>query len=546
MTDYIIIGGGSAGCVLANRLSADPAVKVTLLEAGGWDKSTFIRMPAGYFQLMKTGQMDWGYHTAPQKHLNDRRMFWPRAKVMGGCSCVNGMIYIRGSSSDYDRWSQFGNRNWSYEECLPYFKRAEGWHGGADQYHGSDGPLKTSRHGINHPLSVAFVEAGRQAGYPVTNDFNGTQQEGFGPCDSTLDVTGSGTVRSSASHSYIHPIKHRPNLNIVTGALVSKVIVEKGRAVGVEYVQSGRKRQLMAGSEVILSGGAINSPQLLQLSGIGDPDHLRGLGIDVAAPLRGVGMNLQDHLAIGVKQRCTQPISMLPMVKPVRSAIALAHYLVNGKGPASYHGIEALAFVKTRPELVAPDIQYHFIMIMYDDHGRHIIPEHGFMPYFNIARPESRGSIKINSTDPTIHPTIQPNYFENPEDLRVMRDGIKISRDIIAQHAFDPYRGTEYGPGAEIKTDHQIDDYLREKIESIYHPVGTCKMGSDEMSVVDDRLKVHGIDGLRVVDASIMPTLVTGNTNAPTIMIAEKASDFILNRDEAGNGRAGGKIRAVA
>ncbi len=533
MPDYIVIGGGSAGCVLANRLSADPSISVTLLEAGGWDKSPFIRMPAGYFQLMKTGKIDWGYHTAPQEHLNRRSMFWPRAKVMGGCSAVNGMIYVRGHASDYDRWAQFGNRNWSYDECLPYFRRSEGWKGGEDEFHGSEGPLKTSRHGVKHPLAKAFIEAGRQAGYPVTDDFAGTQQEGFGPCDSTLDSSTGRTVRASAAYGYIHPVRHRKNLTIVTGALVSKILIEKGRAIGVEYVKDKRVQRLHADREVLLAGGAVNSPQLLQLSGVGDPAHLRSLGIAVAAAVPGVGENLQDHLAIGLKQRTTTPISMLPYVHPIRAAMALGQYLLNGGGPGAYHGIEALAFVKSRKEIVAPDLQYHFIMIMYDDHGRNIIPEHGFMPYFNIARPESRGSIRIQSTDPTKQPQIQPNYFSRPEDLAVMRSGIRISRDIVAQHAFDPYRGSEYAPGAEVKTDKQIDDYIRAKVESIYHPVGTCKMGTDDLAVVDDRLRVRGVENLRVVDASVMPTLVTGNTNAPTIMIAERASDFILGRMSA-------------
>ncbi len=544
MVDYIIVGGGSAGCVLANRLSADPAVQVTLIEAGGWDKSPFIHMPAGYFQLMKTGKIDWNYHTVPQKHLNNREMFWPRARVMGGCSCVNGMIYIRGHASDYDRWAQFGNRNWSYDECLPYFRRSESWADGDDEFHGGDGPLKTSRYGLKHPLAAAFVEAGRQAGYPVTNDFNGAQQEGFGPCDSTLDRSGIKATRSNAARAYIKSIRHRPNLTVITHALVSRLLIEGGRAVGVEYVHKREIKQLRTSGEVILSGGTVNSPQLLQLSGVGEPAHLRALGIEVKAELPGVGMNLQDHLAIGLKQRVSQPISLLPYVAPLKAAMALGQYVLRGNGPGAYHGIEALAFVKTRPELVAPNLQYHFIMIMYDDHGRHIIPEHGFMPYFNVARPESRGSIRIRSTDPRVHPDIQPNYFEQPDDLRVMRDGIKISRDIVAQAAFDPYRGTEYAPGADVRTDDEIDNYLRAKVESIYHPVGTCKMGSDAMAVVDDRLRVHGVEGLRVVDASVMPTLVTGNTNAPTIMIAEKASDFI--RSEAGSDeRPGEEVRRL-
>ena len=537
MTDYIIVGGGSAGCVLANRLSADPNAKVTLLEAGGWDKSMFIHMPAGYFQLMNTGQLDWGYHTAPQKNMNNREMFWPRAKVLGGCSCVNGMIYMRGDTTDYDQWSQLGNRNWSYDDCLPYFRRMETWQGGSDQYHGGSGPLQTKITEVNHPLAKAFIEAGMQAGYPYNKDVNGAEQEGFGPCPATLLAKGGKQKRSSTSQAYIHPIKDRQNLNIITGALATRVLIENGRAVGVEYVQKGRTKTIRADREVILSGGAINSPQLLQLSGIGDPDHLSSLGIRVEAELRGVGENLQDHLALGVKQKISQPLSLLPHVHPVRSAMSLGQYLLTGGGPAAHHGIEAVAFVKTRPEAIASELQYHFIMIMYEDHGRKIIPEHGIMPYFNIARPKSRGNIRINSTDPSKHPTIQPNYFDDPDDLRVMREGIKITRDILSQRAFDPYRADEYAPGKDVRTDQEIDDFVRANTESIYHPVGTCKMGSDDMAVVDDRLRVHGVEGLRVVDASIMPTIPTSNTNAPTIMIAEKAADFILK----GEGVSGAK-----
>jgi choline dehydrogenase len=529
MTDYIIVGGGSAGCVLANRLSADPSIKVTLLEAGGWDKSPFIRMPAGHFQLMKTGQIDWGYHTEPQEHLNGRRLFWPRAKVLGGCSCINGMVYIRGSASDYDGWQQMGNRNWSWDDCLPYFRKSENWNGDADDIHGKGGPLHTSRYGVQHELSRAFIEAGKQLGYRETTDFNGGDSEGFGPCDSTVHQMGDVRRRASTAYSFLHPVKDRPNLKVITRALATRVLVENGRAIGVEYRQDGRLKRLHCDREVLLSGGSINSPQLLQLSGIGDPVHLHDLGIKVKAELPGVGQNLHDHLAVGVQTRSTKPNTLLTYVRFHRAAWALAQYLLTEKGDGSYHGVEAIAFLKARREAIAPDIQIHFEMIMYKDHSRYVVPEHGYMSYLNISRPKSRGWLKIASTDPTKAPLLQPNYFSDPDDIALYREGIKIGREIVSQKAFDAFRGTEYAPGPNVRTDAEIDAYLRQNVETVYHPVGTCKMGHDKMAVVDDRLRVHGVAGLRVVDASIMPSIVSGNTNAPTIMIAERAADFVLN-----------------
>lgn len=527
MVDYVIVGAGSAGCVLANRLSEVPENQVVLLEAGGKDSNPFIHMPAGYLALMKSGSVDWHYHTDPQPHLDNRVLFWPRGKVLGGSSSINGMVYIRGHASDYDMWAQLGNRGWSFADCLPYFIRSEGRQLGADDYHGADGPLRTSRlPELTHPLTRAWFEAGKQAGYPATDDFNGAEQEGFGPVDSTI----ADNKRASVARCYLHPVMNRPNLTVITKALASRILVEGGRAVGVEYIKGGQVHTLRAEREVILAGGAINSPQLLQLSGIGDGDQLHSLGIKVEHELKGVGQNLQDHLACGVKQRCTQPISFLKHTKPLGATAAFIQYVLTRTGPATSHGLEAMAFLKSQTDLVAPDLQFFFVLLIYGDHGRKIVNEHGFMAYFNIARPESRGSIMITSADPLKHPAIRPNYLQAPEDVRNMRDGIRVGREIIAQKAFDPYRGEEYAPGSRATSDAAIDSYIRQSCETIYHPVGTCKMGSDPLAVVDDQLRVHGLEGLRVIDASIMPRLVSGNTNAPTVMIAEKGADFILGR----------------
>jgi choline dehydrogenase len=535
--DYIIAGGGSAGCVLANRLSADPDIKVALLEAGPADKNFLIHMPAGYAALMQTGWVDWGYHTEPQAGLNGRCLFWPRGKTLGGSSSVNAMVYIRGVPSDYDTWAQLGNRGWSYDDVLPYFKRSETYLPGGNAYHGSDGPLQVSRPGVEGVLSAVWIEAGQQAGHPYTPDFNGAQQEGFGPIDTTV----ANGRRASAAVCYLRPALSRPNLTVITKAHATRILMQGSRAIGVEYAKGRRRYVLHAAREVIVSGGSINSPQLLLLSGIGPADEIRRHGIKPVHDLPGVGKNLQDHLHGAVKHDCTQPVSLYSILKPLPLAANVIYYLLTHKGPGATMGLESLAFLKSRPELVAPDLEYHFAPVLYADHGREILKRHGFMGYYNMQRPEARGEITLKSADPLAHPAIQPNYLQNETDLRTLRDGLKILREVFRQKAFDPYRGAEFAPGPEVQTDAQIDAYHRQTGESIYHPVGTCKMGQDDMAVVDAELRVRGVDGLRVVDASIMPQLVSGNTNAPTIMIAEKAADMIAGRAKA---RAGEGVAA--
>ncbi|MGA7328863.1 MAG: choline dehydrogenase [Rhodomicrobium sp.] len=528
--DYVIIGGGSAGCVLANRLSVDPSIKVALLEAGPPDKNFLIHMPGGYAALMKTGWFDWGYHTEPQKGLQARRLFWPRGKVLGGSSSVNAMIYMRGVPSDYDMWAQLGNRGWAWEDVLPYFKKAENYLPGGDEYHATGGPLQVSRRPINGPLNLAWLEAGNQAGYPCTPDFNGPQQEGFGPIDCTV----ANGRRASAAVSYLSPVLPRKNLTVISRAQVTRIVVERGRAVCVEYIRNKRKQTLRAEREILLCGGSINSPQLLLLSGIGPAHEISQHGIKPVHDLPGVGKNLQDHLHGAIKHYCTKPVSLYSALKPTALPRHVLYYLLTHKGPAATMGLETLAFVKSQPELIAPDLEYHFVPVLYADHGRVMIYRHGFMAYYNMQRPESRGEITLKSADPLAHPAIQPNYLESEADLRTLREGFKITREVFRQKAFDPYRGEEFLPGPKVQTDEEIDVYHRQTAESIYHPVGTCKMGQDPMGVVDETLKLRGLEGLRVVDASIMPRLVSGNTNAPTIMIAEKAADMISRGNDGG------------
>ncbi len=522
MFDYIIIGAGSAGCVLANRLSIDPNIKVLLLEAGPRDWHPFIHMPAGLAKLVGKKGVNWDYDTAPEPHLDNRRLWWPRGKVLGGSSSINAMCYIRGVARDYDEWGEVAH-GWNWNAVLPYFKRAEGNGRGGDALHGGDGPLSVSDLRHHNPLSDAFIAAANEAGIPANRDFNGAQQEGVG----LYQVTQRDGARCSTAVAYLAPAKSRPNLTVHTGAMVERITFDGRRASGVQYALHGKPAQATAAREVILCGGAINSPQTLMLSGIGPADELRKLGIDVVHDAAGVGGNLQDHLDVCTLQHSTQRITYDRINEP---KMAFDYFLRGHRGAGSSNLAEAGGFFRSK---LAPDercdIQFHFVPAMLDDHGRHRLKGDGYTLHACFLRPRSRGRLSLTSNRASDKPRIEANYLSDADgyDLAMMLECAKVSRDIFAQHAFDPYRGAPIFPKRSDLSDAELIEFIRAKAESVYHPVGTCRMGDDDAAVVDASLRVRGVDGLRVVDASVMPTLPGGNTNAPTIMIAERVADLI-------------------
>ena len=524
--DYIIAGAGSAGCVLANRLSADASKRVLLLEAGGKDWYPWIHIPVGYFKTLHNPLTDWSYKTEPDPGLNGRSIDWPRGKTLGGSSSINGLLYIRGQREDYDHWRQLGNAGWSYEDVLPYFRRSEDQQNGADDYHGTGGGLAVQNMRAKRDICEALISAAEELGLPRNADFNGARQEGAG----YFQQTARGGLRCSTARGFLRPVKHRENLEIVTHALVERVLFEGARATGIAISVQGAPRQfgLKPGGEVILAAGAIGSPQILQLSGVGPGELLQRYGIDLVRALPGVGQNLQDHLQIRTVYEVNVPTLNGEINNLFRRALIGLQYAVTRTGPMSMGASQVCIFARSNPDAETPDIQYHFQPLSADKPGIEMHPFPGVTLSVCQLRPESRGRIEIKSPDPKAYPAIHPNYLSTPKDCRTAVDALKFTRRLVATEALKSFVVREHLPGPGVATDDELLDSARNIAQTIYHPTSTCKMGADASSVVDERLRVHGIAGLRVVDASIMPTITSGNTNAPTIMIAEKAADLII------------------
>jgi len=528
--DYVIVGAGSAGCAIAYRL-AEAGRDVLIIEHGGTDAGPFIQMPAALSYPMNMRRYDWGFQTEPEPHLGGRVLATPRGKVVGGSSSINGMVYVRGHARDFDHWAEQGAQGWAYADVLPYFKRMEHWHesghGGDPDWRGTDGPLHVTRGPRDNPLTRAFVEAGRQAGYPVTDDYNGAQQEGFGPMEATIWKG----RRWSAANAYLRPALKRPNCSLIR-AFARKIIVTEGRATGVEVMRGGKVEVIGARAEVIIAASTINSPKLLMLSGIGPGAQLAQHGIPVIADRAGVGQNLQDHLEMYIQMAATQPITLYKYWNLMGKGMLGAQWLLTGKGLGASNQFESAAFIRSRPGVEYPDIQFHFIPIAVRYDGKAAAEGHGFQAHVGPMRSLSRGAVTLRSADPVQPPRILFNYMSDPQDWEEFRACIRLTREIFEQEAFAPYRGKEIQPGIAAQSNDELDDAIREHAESAYHPCGTCRMGraDDAGAVVDSQTRVIGVDGLRVADSSIFPRVTNGNLNAPSIMVGEKAADLILGR----------------
>lgn len=524
--DYIIVGAGSAGCVLANRLSASGA-RVLLCEAGPRDTNPWIAIPAGMMKLHRHPRLNWNFFAEPEAGVNDRVIHWPRGKVLGGTSAINGMLYVRGNPRDFDRWAQMGCTGWSYADVLPHFKRSESFAGGEDEYRGEDGEMAIEHYRTVLPLTDHFVAAAQQAGIPLTDDYNGARHEGVGYSQNNR----RGRFRESAAKVFLRPARKRGNLRVETNVLAKRLTFDGKRCTGVRLARGGKEIVAKARREVIVAAGAVGSPHLLQLSGIGDPEHLRSIGIDVVAASPNVGRNLIDHMSALVVERVRGATSVNQLVRGPRLAIEAIRYALTGRGAFTFGVTTAVAFVKSREGLETPDLQLSFTP-MSRDPAIHAFDElerePGAAIAVCVAQPESRGTILAKSSDPAAHPAIRPNYLSAPRDMEAMVSGLRIARSIFAAPAWRPYSVNELRPGKTLTSDDELSDYVHNAVGSVFHPVGTCRMGGDEASVVDARLRVRGVDGLRVIDASIMPNVTTGNTNAPTIMIAEKGAAMVM------------------
>jgi choline dehydrogenase len=526
--DYVIVGAGSAGCVLADRLTEDGRDSVLVLEYGGSDRSLWIQMPTALSIPMNMARYDWRYYTEPEPHLNGRRLHTPRGKVLGGSSSINGLVYVRGNPLDFERWETEGAAGWGYHDVLPYFKRAERRAGGGDDYRGADGRLATRRGLLTNPLHAAWLTAGREAGYARTTDMNGFQQEGFGE----MDMTVGGGRRCSAANAYLRAAMRRRNLTVRTHALAMRVLFEGRRAIGVRYQRGGVLHEVRAQREVIVCAGPINTPQLLKLSGIGPAAELTAQGIEVLHELRGVGENLQDHLEFYFQVACREPITLYAEMSVLRRALIGARWLLTHDGLGASNHFETGGFIRSRAGIRYPNIQFHFLPLAVSYDGSSLAHEHGFQAHAGPIRSQSQGWVRLRSAHALDKPQILFNYMSRPEDWQEMRACVRLTREIFAQPAFDRYRGREIQPGAAVQSDEQIDAFIREKVESAFHPCGSCRMGdtADPLAVVDPQTRVVGLEGLRVVDSSIMPSITSGNLNAPTIMLAEKAADHIRGR----------------